>query len=255
MTHDFYQALSPYYDAFNRELDYAAWADWLTRAFARYGKGQIREVLDLGCGTGKMTLELARRGFDMVGVDRSEGMLSRAFAAAEKTAHGRSILWLCQDMTAFELYGTVDAVVCCLDCINHLPNETALTRCFSLVHNYLVPDGLFIFDVNSPRKFETVYANQTYALEEAGVFCVWQNDYRPADAKCDFYLTLFEERAGGLYRRTELRQSETVYTLEQLTRCLQAAGMQLLAVTDGHHFEPPREQPERLFLIAKAIKE
>ena len=93
-----------------------------------------------------MTLELAERGYDMTGIDYSPDMLDIARNASEEAGH--DVLWLCQDMREFELYGTVDATVSCLDCINHLLSVQDLEKCFSLVHNYLIPDGIFIFDIN-----------------------------------------------------------------------------------------------------------
>ena len=127
----------------------------------------------------------------MVGVDRSEEMLAEAKCAAEKTPHGEEVLWLEQDMTSFDLFGTVDATVCSLDCINHLTKKQDLASCLALVHNFLVPDGLFLFDVNTPYKFENIYSDRAYLLEDDGVLCAWQNDYHRRSKLCRFYISLF----------------------------------------------------------------
>ena len=148
-----YHAIAGVYDRLNQELNYEAWADFFEQCFDRFLEEKPTLVLDLACGTGRMTRTLARRGYDMIGVDGSEDMLSEAYAASE----GEPILYLRQDMRSFELYGTVGAVVSCLDSINYLLTEDDLCKTFRLVHNYLDPDGLFIFDVNSPYKFENIY--------------------------------------------------------------------------------------------------
>ena len=109
-----YYALYSSYDRLNSETDYSAWADFFCAAFEKFGAKKISSVLDLGCGTGAMTFELRQRGFDMTAVDISCDMLSVARQRAAETGY-EDILWLCQDMRSFELYGTVDAAVCCLD--------------------------------------------------------------------------------------------------------------------------------------------
>ena len=145
-----YDLLAPFYDKYNGDIDYCAWADFIERIIKKHSDGVNTElVLDLGCGTGRMTVELARRGYDMTGVDYSPEMLDMARVRAEREGFSDSILWLCQDMTEFELYGTVDAAVCCLDCMNHLTDVKSFYKCLDLVRNYLVPNGLFIFDVNA----------------------------------------------------------------------------------------------------------
>ena len=112
--YDAYGAIARVYDRLNAEIDYAAWADFVETCFARYLKEKPTLLLDLACGTGSMTLELARRGFDMIGVDASPDMLSVAYErAADRECEG--VLFLLQDMRTFELYGTVGAVTCCLD--------------------------------------------------------------------------------------------------------------------------------------------
>ena len=135
-------------------------------------------VLDLGCGTGRMTAELAARGYDMTGVDASAEMLAKAYERVSKTGQ-KGVLLLEQDMCGFELYGTVGAVVSTLDCINYLTEDGDLEACFATVHNYLDPDGLFFFDVNTPYKFEHIYGDNSYIFDEETssglIYCGWQN--------------------------------------------------------------------------------
>ena len=161
-----YGLLAPIYDKLNGDIDYSAWGDFIEKIFEKHSTvGRPDLVLDLGCGTGSMTFELAKRGYDMTGVDLCAEMLDVARERAEKMGFSEKILWLLQDMREFELYGTVDAAVSCLDSINHLTCIKDLDICLNLVHNYLVPDGLFIFDVNGKYKFENVYGSSSYVYE------------------------------------------------------------------------------------------
>lgn len=248
-----YTLLAPFYDAMNGDVDYEKWADFYESEFRRYEKGTTSLVLDLGCGTGSMTNTLARRGYDMTGVDYSPEMLDVARARAEKEGL-RNILWLCQDMTEFELYGTVEAVVSTLDCINHITDKASLSECFSLVHNYLSPDGLFLFDVNSPYKFEEIYGDRAYLLEDENAFCAWQNCYRKKSGLCDFYITLFEKQNDGSYLRREEWQREKMYTEKTLRALLTATGFEVLSVSGGLDGHAPLKNDERLYFTARCIK-
>ena len=251
-----YRALAGVYNLLNREIDYAAWADFLEECFARFLPSRPELVLDLACGTGSMTLELARRGYDMIGVDGSSDMLSQAYAAKPENSN---ILFLEQDMRSFELYGTVGAVVCCLDSLNYLLRDGDLTACFRTVHNYLDPDGLFLFDMNTPYKFRHIYGNNAYVLEDeqsggTDVFCAWQNFYDDQSRICDFDLSIFEEQADGRYLRSDEHQQERCYDLAEIRKALTDSGMELLGIYADQKFTPPTESTERWYFASRAKK-
>ena len=155
--------------------------------------------------------------------------------------------------------GKRSASFCCLDSINYLLDEKDLERTFSLVHNYLDPDGLFIFDVNSPRKFERVYSDNAYILEDedesgAAVFCGWQNEYDPQSGICDFYLTLFEETEDGSYVRSDEHQRERCYSLETLKSCLEKTGFELIGIYSDFELTPITPEDDRWYVVARAKK-
>jgi len=244
-----YEALAAVYDTLNGEVDYEKIATFYEKCFEQANqKPQL--VLDLGCGTGKMTALLAARGYDMIGIDGSADMLSRAFERKYTCEGGERMLFLQQDMRSFELYGTVGAVVSTLDCINYLTNEGDLARCFALVHNYLDPDGIFLFDVNTPYKFETVFADNAYILEDEHCYCGWQNDYDRESGLCHFYLSVFEQTKSGTYRRTDEEQTERVYTRQALTAALTRAGFGDIAFYADTDFSAPDDESERWFVKA-----
>ena len=247
-----YDLLAPFYDAINADIDYKKWADFIENIFKKECSARPELVLDLGCGTGRMTLELARRSYDMTGIDFSPEMLDIARSAAEKEGH--DILWLCQDMREFELYGTVDAAVCCLDCINHLEDESDLDKCFSLVHNYLIPDGIFVFDINGRYKFENIYSDNTFTMEEDGGVCIWENFYDEESRICDFYITLFKECDDGRYERYDDNQSERMYTLDDIKSALERCKMEFMYALGDLDFSPGSDECERIYIVAKCKK-
>ena len=245
-----YEALARVYDRLNGEVDYAAIADFYEAVFHKYGITP-ELVLDLGCGTGRMTEVLAARGYDMIGVDASAEMLAKAF----ERLHGKALL-LQQDMRDFELYGTVGAVVSTLDCVNYLVEEGDLARCFALVHNYLDPDGVFLFDVNTPYKFKHVYGDHAYILEEedGSVYCGWQNDYDEESGLCSFLLSVFAEDEDGRYLRTDEEQTERCYTREYLTAALKKAGFDEIAFYGDLQCGEPHGETERWYVAARCKK-
>lgn len=248
-----YAALSGVYDLLNDQVDYGEWADHISETIKKYEKVKTSLVLDLGCGTGKMTFELRDRGFDMTGIDLSPEMLSVA-SDIMRERNISDVLLLCQDMSDFELYGTVDAAVCCLDGINHLTSDADAEKCFSLVHNYLVPDGLFIFDVNTPHKFESVYGQNDYILEDEGVLFAWQNDYDRESRLCTFYMSVFREGDGGLWSREDAEQVERCFEMNVLKELLEKTGFELLLVCDGYSFSEATKESDRWYIVARCIK-
>ncbi len=244
-----YSVLASCYDALMEDVDYPAWADFYEAQFARYADKKPSMVLDLGCGTGVLTNLLAGRGYDMIGIDLSGEMLSRASSAA--LAEGKSVLYLEQDMRSFDLYGTVDAVVCSLDGINYLTKKEDVARCFARVHTFLGDGGLFLFDVNTPWKFAHIFGDESYILEDETTFLGWQNQYNPKTGLCRFYLTFFCETASGLWERFEEVQSERAYSDRVLRRLLEQAGFDVLDIVSDFSGTPAGDEDERHYFICK----
>lgn len=253
-----YAALAGIYDDINKEVDYSAFADFYETCFQKYMKEKPVLVLDLACGTGKMTEELDKRGYDMTGIDLSNDMLMIAKDRAYDSGRNENILYLCQNMTSFELYGTVDACVCTLDGLNYLTEDGDLDKTFSLVHNYLIPDGLFIFDMSTKYKFENVYAANSYLYEGVAegqkYFCAWLNMYDRESEICEFSLTAFTEMQNGKYFRGDEVQYQRMYTVEYVSEALKKNGLELLSVCGGLDFSPLTDNDERMFFVAVCRK-
>lgn len=247
-----YSALAAFYDRLNSGIDYNAWADFICSLFSK-NIIPVKLVLDLACGTGSMTIELARRGYEMTGADISTDMLAEAKRRTDRA--GLDILYICQDMRVLELYGTVDAVICCLDGVNYLTDTTGLASCFSGVRRYLAPDGLFIFDVNTPYKFENIYGDRDYILEEDGVFCAWSNYYNKRSRLCRFELSLFAEGSDGRYNRFDEIQSERCWSMRTIKNTLTKCGLTLDSVYGGFERNAASDKDERWYFIARRVSE
>ena len=240
-----YNEFAYIYDKLINDVDYKEWADYYFKIFQRYGL-KPKLGLDLGCGTGNLTLEFADRGIEMTGVDISEDMLM----VAREKSYGKDILYLNQDMTEFELYGTVDFIVSSLDCINYITDKRELLKVMKLVNNYLEPGGLFIFDINTRYKLENIIGENTFILEDNDCFCSWQNEYDKKRNLSDFYLTFFA-KDGETYKRFDEQHTERAYEIEEIKTIIENSGMRLLKVYNNLSFEKPKKTSERVFFVAQ----
>ena len=243
-----YTGFAEVYDTFMDNIPYGEWCRYLTGLLKKYGV-EDGLVLDLGCGTGSVTELLSEKGYDMIGVDNSEDMLQ--IAMDKRAASGRDILYLLQDMRDFELYGTVAAVVSICDCMNYILEYDDLVEVFSLVNNYLDPEGIFIFDLNTIYKYENVLGESTIAEDREESSFIWENYFDEESAVNEYDLTLYIREDGATYRRFEEVHYQRAYDLKTIGRLLADAGMELTAAYDAFTKEPVRDDSERIYVVAR----
>ena len=243
-----YTGFAAVYDTFMDNVPYGEWCEYLAGLLKENGV-ESGLVLDLGCGTGSLTELLAARGYDMIGIDYSEEMLE--LAAGKRAESGQDILYLCQDMREFELYGTVRAVVSICDCINYITDPADLAEVFSLVNNYLDPGGLFIFDMNTIHKYQDVIGDTTIAEDREDGSFIWENSYDRENALNVYELALFLPREDGLYEKCEEEHVQKAYSIEAIKAMIVKAGMELVAVCDAYTHNPGDENCERLTFVAR----
>lgn len=242
-----YESLAARYDVLTADVDHGAWADYIEKQFARRPI-PIHTVLDLACGTGTMTCLLAERGYEMIGVDLSADMLS---VAAEKGRHVAGIppIFLQQPMQELDLYGTIDACVCCLDSINYVTRPADLRRAFQRVHLFLMPGGLFLFDVNTPEKLRGLDGGM-FIDETDDTYCVWRADFSRRRKICTYGMDLFFREEGGLWRREEEVHEERAYEADELESYLRAAGFSSVRRYGERNLRPPKPGEQRIFFAA-----
>ena len=240
-----YTSFAQVYDLFMDNVPYEDWGEYLDKLFKEYG---IEDglLLDLGCGTGKVTRLLAEKGYDMIGVDYSYEMLDIAKAQSEE-----SILYLMQDMREFELYGTVRGVYSACDCLNYILEEDELRTVFELVNNYLDPGGIFVFDMNTPYKYNELLSDNTFAENrEEGSF-IWENYFDEDEQINEYDLTLYIKEEDGRFQRFEETHFQKCYELSTIQRLLEEAGLEFVAMYDAYTKEPVSEESEKVLFIAR----
>ena len=243
-----YGKFAQVYDLFMDNVDYEGWADCLEKHLKEEG---IEDglVLELGCGTGTMTGLLARRGYDMIGVDNSEEMLAEAME--KKVEDGLDILYLLQDMQEFELYGTVYAAVSVCDSLNYITEKEELLQVFRLVNNYLDPGGIFLFDMNTVHKYRDILGDDTIAENRDEGSFIWENSYDPDTGLNIYELAVFLPREDGLYEKCEELHCQRAYEQAEIEALIREAGMEIVGVYDAYTDKPASPDSERLLFIAR----
>lgn len=256
-----YTGFAAVYDTFMDNVPYREWGEYIHSMLCEKG---VKDglVLDLGCGTGTMTEILAGYGYDMIGADNSEDMLELAMEKRRQSGH--DILYLLQDMREFELYGTVRAVVSVCDSLNYITDPEDLENVFRLVNNYLDPGGIFLFDFNTEYKYREVMGDCTIAEDRGVCSFIWDNYYYEEERINEYDLTLFvretgqpdpdtdePDKEGQLYRRYTETHYQRAYTLEEMQRLLEKAGLVFEAAYDMDTKEVPGDTSERICVIAR----
>ena len=249
-----YESFARVYDMFMDNIPYKEWCNYLTGLLKEY---EVDDglVLELGCGTGNATRLLSDAGYDMIGVDNAPDMLE--IALEKKEEEGQDILYLCQDMREFELYGTVKAIVSICDSMNYITEDEDLLEVFKLVNNYLDPEGVFIFDLNTVYKYEKILGEQTIAENREDASFIWDNYYYEEERINEYELNLFiredaeSETEGDLYRRFRETHFQRAYTLEEITRIVEESGLQFVTAYEAFTKEPPSKNSERIYVIAR----
>ena len=224
-----YGPLAGFYDRLTSDVDYGRFADRYEAAFREDG-GEFRLLLDLCCGTGSMSLELSRRGYEIIAADASEDMLMQA---REKCADlPVPPLFLQQDAAELDLYGTVDAAFCTLEGVNYLSPEK-LRKLAARLRHFIRPGGLFLFDVRSPEFLQQLDGD-TFVDEDDRVFCLWRADYDTELQALVYGMDLFSRQRGGLWRRSREEHVEYAHSPEFLSQLFTENGFTDFSFTEEH---------------------
>ena len=245
-----YAKFAQFYDTLTNNIDYKKHAEYYDEIVSSFG-GVKGILLDLACGTGSLSEEMAKFDYDVIGVDLSQEMLSMALN--KKYDSGLPIQYLCQDMCKLDMYGTLDVTICALDSLNHLPNIDSVKHCIERISLFSNPNGLLIFDVNTPYKHENILSNNTFIYDTENVYCVWENTLLEKENAVEISLTFFEKN-GDSYKRYEENFIEKAYSIEMLDKILENAGFEILAHYDYMTKNNPTEKSEKITFVARKVR-
>ena len=254
-----YEVFASVYDELMDNIPYDDWCTYIIEVLRKYGVNEGL-ICELGCGTGEITERLADAGYDMIGIDNSYEMLEVANEKKLDTGH-ESILYLMQDMREFELFGTVNAIVCVCDSINYLTELADITHAFRLANNYLESKGIFICDFKTRHYFKDVVADSTIAEDRDDVSFIWDNYYDTETDINELALSLFlpEYPESGMepddecpiYRKYQEFHYQRGLTLDDMRKCVADSGMELVAMYDAFTWQPATDSSERVYVVAR----
>lgn len=236
-----YGPLAFWYDRLTLDIPYEAFADFYEKEFSADG-GEFKILLDLCCGTGTLTWLLAERGYEMIAADASPDMLMQAASKAAEVSVPP--LFLCQDASALDLYGTVDAAVCSLDGMNYIP-ESELPEVFHRLHLFVRPGGLLIFDIKTPEWFRSVDGSVSVD-ETEDMLCLWRAEFDTEENAICYGMDIFS-KSGSLWRRDSEEHIEYAHSPERLAELLEIAGFENIRLC----CDCPQSDGGRLFITAK----
>ncbi|HHY09966.1 MAG TPA: class I SAM-dependent methyltransferase [Firmicutes bacterium] len=236
-----YTHLAPFYD-FLMAADYPLWEQYLLSLFKKFA-AVPKTILDLGCGTGNLTLPLVRRGFAVTGVDSSAEMLRQAALKAEE--ENLPVTLHKQDLRGLALPQVFDAAISTCDVLNYQVSAADLQAVFAGVFKHVACGGLFLFDLNSAYKLANIYGNQSYAELHDDFSYFWDNSYDEESKICKMEITFFTRAENGLYKRAVERHRQKVWLPAEIRKISETAGFKFLACYDFPSLEPYSQNSQR----------
>jgi SAM-dependent methyltransferase len=226
-----YDCLAPFYDQFTAGYAYESWITAIEERAMGLGLRGGR-ALDLACGTGKSTLPLLARGYDVRGCDISEGMILQAREKLPDMAETFSVA----DMRDLPDLGEFDFVLCLDDAVNYLLGDDDLEAAFASVARVLAYDGIFAFDVNTLHTYRTCFT-ATEVREENGLLFAWRGEapesFQPGEG-ASATIEIFTHLSDDCWERHSMRHVQRHHPPQAIISALDRAGLECSAVCGQH---------------------
>lgn len=206
---------------------------------------EFEDYLDLACGTGNVSIKVAKYFKNTYAVDLSDDMLNIAFDKFKQNKIKAKVI--CQDMCELSLNHKFDLITSVLDSTNYITEENDLLAYFENVYEHLKEKGLFIFDINSYYKLSNVLGNNIYTYSSEDVFYTWENSFE--DEVLNMFLTFFVKQSNGLYERFEEEHFEKAYTEKDIEQALNKCGFKLINKFAGYSDEKVDDESERILYV------
>ncbi len=236
------------YDQFMDNIPYDEWCEYIVQLFHQY---QIPggDLVELGCGTATLSLLMEKHGYHITGVDNSADMLA---IASEKLSMNSTMQLLLQDMSDLFLNNFYDGFYCVCDSLNYLLDEEDMRNTFLGVKSYLKKNGVFIFDLKTLHFYQNVLGDQVFCDHQENCSYTWENNFFEEDNVNQYDLTLFvKQEDSELYEKFNEVHHQRGYHLEEIIDLLSQAGLEYVTAYDAFTSNPPREDSERIYIIAK----
>lgn len=241
-----FNAISAIYDSFNEDARYDEYCSFIIKSFSEYSRhpaGYQPRAVDLCCGTGEMALRLAREGFDVVGVDRSDQMLQSASQKAFSEPE-LALFFVRQDMRRLKMDAKANLFVCCYDSLNYLSSAEELDRVFRAVSEHLSDTGVFIFDLNSHKRFSDYYADKQFVFRRENGVLIWESRFDNEKQICEFDVDIFAKN-GSQYIRSGEKLKQKYFSDEEVFKALENNSLKAVSRIDESEIFPGKEKEMR----------
>lgn len=237
------------YDELMNEVDYNEWVEYIEKIIEKENT-KVKNILELACGTGNLTIPLTKKNYDIAGIDISDEMLSVAKQKAER--EGIELVLLQQDITELDFEITnLDCVLCACYGFNYITYDEDLENVFEKSYELLREDGLFIFDISSYYKLSSILGNNMYGENREEISYMWQNYFDEDENLVEMELAFFVKDENGKFDKFEEVHQQRAYTQEEITEMLKSVGFNSIKIYSDFTFESPNKESERIFFVCK----
>ncbi|MCK9217385.1 MAG: class I SAM-dependent methyltransferase [Firmicutes bacterium] len=241
-----YEEFSKIYDILMEDSDYNAWTEYIIQLFEKHDV-KPKNILDLACGTGNITIPLSKSGYNMCGVDISESML--AIAENKARSNKCKIKFIQQDIRELNLSEKFDAVTCACDGINYILKEEELISVLLRIYDALSENGILIFDISSYFKLRFILGNNTLFEEKNDICYCWENEFDLSSSIVKMRLNFFVPK-GHLYHRFEEIHYQKAYKNSFIINSLKSCGFSKASCYECFSLDEPKKTNERVIFVA-----
>lgn len=236
-----YRYLSQVYDKLMSDVDYSKWAEYIHNFLKKYN---VRSIFEVASGTGNVTNELYRLGYDIIASDVSSEMLNIANGNAK--IHGNDVKFVLQDMRHIETGNKVDAVVSVCDGPNYTDAQ-GLKEFAASSYNALKENGVLLFDISTRNKLAGM-DGEVYFDDGEDASCIWQNTYDKNRKELIMDVTLFI-RNGKTFERYTERHKQYAHDTADVLSIISAAGYKYADVFECFTYKELKEDSQRAQFI------
>lgn len=234
------------YDELMTDIPYDAYVDLISIA----GDGlKGKKIIDIGCGTGLLSVKLAKSGAFVTGIDLSKDMLT----IAEKRANDLSLKIDFQEKPMQEIDGAehFDIAVIAIDSLNYLPDEESILNTFKGIYSVLNKGGVLIFDVHSTFKTDVIFMEGPFTFDNDRIAYIWHTEEGDEEHSVLSELSFFVKEENGLYRRFDEKHEQRTFHVFEYVDLLREAGFTIERIFADWEDEPPHDESERIFYQAR----
>jgi SAM-dependent methyltransferase len=247
-------ALAPFYDELMQSVPYSDWVDYVQLLWQLHDC-EPSSVLDAACGTGNVSFELARRGYEVWGVDLSQAMVDFAREKQEGIGTGAASVseFRQGDMRRLELGRAFDAATCLYDSLNYILEPEGLRQAFEGVARHVRPGGLWVFDMNAEWAFEADLFTQSSRDPRRDLHYSWQASFDRQTRICTVQME-FKKTLGTSSEQTfRETHKERAYALDEVLALLARTPWRLEKAYDAYTLNRPHGRSERWYFVARRL--